>query len=119
MNFLLPAVVGALLLAGCTGTGPGQSKDSGQARTLARLHASEKTSLQIEARMSAAQRRLAASYSTGTVTVPGEVVSQNAATDEQNRKLQELRAKLVKSRQEQQRLRAQLREINLRSPAAH
>ena len=84
MSYLLAAVVGALLLAGCA----------------------------------SAQRSLAASYPTGTVTVPGEMVSQNAAVDEQNRKLQDLRARLVKSRQEQQRLRAKLRAINSNLPAA-
>ena len=118
MSYLLAVIVGALLLAGCTSAGSGQSKNAEQARALARLHASEKTSQRIEAQMAAAQRSLAASYPTGTVTVPGEMVSQNAAVDEQNRSLQDLRARLVKSRQEQQKLRAKLREINSGQPAA-
>ena len=106
-------------MTGCAAAGSDQSKHSEQVRVLARLHASEKTSQRIEARMEAAQQRSAASYSTGTVTVPGELVRQNTATDERNRELQELRASLVKSRQEQQKLRAKLREINLAHPAAH
>ena len=112
MSFLRAVIVGAFLVAGCTTAGSGQSKNSAQARASARLHASEKTSQQIEAQIVAVQRRLAASYTTGTVTVPGELVSQNTATDEQARKLQDLRARLVKSRQEQQKLRAELRKLN-------
>ena len=118
MSIFRAVVVGAFLLAGCTTAGSGQAKNSAQARASARLHASEKTSQQIEAQIAAAQRRLAASYPTGTVTVPGELVRQSNATDEQARELQGLRAKLVKSRQEQQKLRAELRALNSARSAA-
>ena len=118
MSFLRAVIVGAFVLAGCTTAGSGQSRNSAQARASARLQASEKTSQQIEAQISAAQRRLTASYPTGTVTVPGELVGQSTATDEQARELQNLRARLVKSRQEQRKLRAELRELNSIHPAA-
>ena len=112
MSFLRAVLVGALVLAGCAAAGSDQAKNSAQARVSARLHASERTSRQIEAQIAAVQRRLAASYPAGTVTVPGELVSQSAATDEQAKELQDLRVKLVKSRQEQRKLRAERRELN-------
>ena len=107
-HLLLPVVAGAIFLSGCAGASRADTSD--RSHLLARLRASEKASRQIEAQMVTAQQRLAASYPTGTMTVPGEVVGQNEAADELTTRLQALRAKLEKSRQEQRKLRTKLRQ---------
>ena len=109
-NVWLPVVAGALFLAGCAAAGTGRADTSDRSHLLARLRASEKASRHIEAQMVAAQQRLAAAYPAGTVTVPGEVVGQNEAADELAARLQDLRARLEKSRQEQRKLRTKLRQ---------
>ena len=109
-HLLLPVAAAAIFLAGCTAAGPGRADPADRSRLLARLHASEKASRQIEAQMVTARQRLAASYPAGTMTVPGEVVGQNDAADELAARLQNLRARLEKTRQEQRKLRTKLRQ---------
>lgn len=114
---VLLLAVGVTLLAGCTAVTSSQTNRTERTRLLARLRASEASSQRLRAQLLAAQQHWAAAYPTGSVTVPGGVISQSADADDRATQLQNLRAKLERTRQDQQKLRAELRHVDRVGPA--